>query len=338
MCKVLPAKFKAKGKALNFECLPFCSTYWCPLNMPLILSGFSGMIRGSGTYKTKEIGMNFMDINDLAETLEEHFPESISFSGDHIFVTREDGKEFNIWVTEFSAEVNGVEVDRREPLVAFADDIAVAINDYIWDVNESEVETAETPAQTMFDEAVSIKKQIADFSAHLEPFKNRFHAFLAKTEPSGYLTFSTLEMPADEYSADFNSATSEGVIFSTEVNDWDNEEMFFMPFEYVNDPEKWETDLTNRMWDDRSLALQIFRKVTELNEYSLRNVSAYSSKENEKDVLIVDAEIATDGEETCGVTNAVFVVLKNEKVVYHARDYFDTYALANGLVQPIGSL
>lgn len=282
--------------------------------------------------------MNFIQMAELAEILnEEYFPGSTSLSGDHIFIARPDGQEFTVWINgDGDALIGSVFIENDGFWSSFAGNIAEAIlsspkaTDEASTVEGSVVE--ENLAEVIFSETISIKERITALDNTLAPFKERFYAFLQSGVATGCVSFGELTEPASAFSVDFYAITEKEVLFTTSENDWDNEELFTMPLSYVNDPAKWEKELTERIFNDRSFALGVFKKVEELQGHSVDTVKRAS--EDTDEVLLVGSFHTANATEKD--VSALHVIVKSEGAVYRATDYFTRSRFANQLTGPIG--
>lgn len=283
--------------------------------------------------------MNFINMNDLAEILEEeYFPGNASHSGDHIFITRTDGKEFTVWINgDDDAVIDGVYVENEGFLSSFAERIAEAVNSVESEgsvsdeANEAEEESL---AEALLAESAAIKGRISALDKKMEPFKDSFYTFLKSGIPTGYLSFSELTEPASAFSVDFDALTAKEVLFTTSANDWDNEEIFSMPLEYVNDPKGWEKEFSERVTNDRSFALGVFKKIPSLQRHYVETVKQ-ASEEND-DVFLVSSHYETE-KWSDGEISALHVIVKSKGAVYRAVDFFDLANFANGLVESVGT-
>jgi hypothetical protein len=287
--------------------------------------------------------MNFMDIETLAECLEEHFPAGVEQSGSHIWVKVFDDVEFTIWMAsddEAVIEDTPVSVDRgHETIYGFALLIAEAIQSHLADLdngdtsaNEVEAEAEVLASEDFFAESIAINDRIKALATKMEPLKERFYTFLKEANPATYLTYSELTAPSSEFALDFSTITKEGFIFTTNETDWDEEEMFFMPSAYMDNPELWEKKLKEQIFNDRSLVLKAFKSTEILQQYSVGKIVLGS--EEGAPVFIVEGIAESKGETESSTT--LFVIQSADGLVYRAGDYFNRIAVEAGLVEPVG--
>jgi len=284
--------------------------------------------------------MNFMDISDLTEILnEDYFPGNASSSGDHIFIVRPDGETFTVWINaDGDAMIGDTFIENGGFLTSFASAIADEVLFVRRDVKPAETSTepasGSSLSEELFTESIAIKERITALDEKLKPFKESFYKFLQTGIPAGYLSFSDLTQPASEFSVDFDALNEKEVLFTTSAHDWDNEEIFTMPFAYVNDPEKWEAELSEQVFNDRSFALGVFKKVEALQGHSVNTVKRATSETDE--VLLVGSHYESQKWED-GDLSSFHVILKSKGEVYRAADYFNITTLANDFSGPIGT-
>lgn len=100
-----------------------------------------------------------------------------------------------------------------------------------------------------------LAQQHAEFVAEITPYRDTFHAFLTKhsdvLKPWIDARISSLDdtPEAEDFTLDFENQGKNGVLFSTFVHDYDGGTGldFVVPFEYIENPQKWEAEVLSNI-------------------------------------------------------------------------------------------
>ena len=111
----------------------------------------------------------------------------------------------------------------------------------------------------------ALKAQHDSFVAEIEPFKKSFYAFLSQNlHLSKWLDFTITfdgELVTDtDFDLDLNNAVEDGVLFYTEVNDYDGPTSlsFVVPFAYIADSLDWMNEVLKKAATDQKLAETVY--------------------------------------------------------------------------------
>jgi hypothetical protein len=113
-----------------------------------------------------------------------------------------------------------------------------------------------------------LKAQHDSFVAEIDPFKKSFYTFLSQNlHLSKWLDFTiTLdgELVTDtDFDLDLNNTVEDGVLFYTEVNDYDGATSlsFVVPFAYMADPLDWMNEVLKKASDHQTLMEAVYDEV-----------------------------------------------------------------------------
>lgn len=119
------------------------------------------------------------------------------------------------------------------------------------------------------DQVAQGKKLIEMFA----PYRDRFYDFIVNNDTKGYLDVEPSEQSyihGKDYDLIMDSRTEDkqhegnkGVLFLyTEIDyDYSVDRFFYIPFEYMEDPEAWEKSFLHKLEDDALIATKAFYKV-----------------------------------------------------------------------------
>lgn len=175
-------------------------------------------------------------------------------------------------------------------------------------------------AQAISAHIVSQEKYI---SKSASPYFERFHGFLNKHQPHPeYVSYpggslERLESFILEVS-DYSSRV--GLVFSG-VKPW-GDETILMPFEYIDDPDAWETELLERIAKDKAIVGETFTKIFGETDLAVHSVGQYKDTDGNR---LLNVYLSTENETSKWDTyiSDICLLFSPEN-----RKFYDTFAAA----------